>query len=418
MKVVWITTLRPFIGFNHLNSKSGGWLGSMLELLQNDRNLSLTVLCILESQASLERILIGNVEYILLPGKNSVFTENLNTKKSLIALLEEIKPDVIDIQGIEFISSSYVLGFSGNAKVVATIQGLSSEIYKEYFNGLSISDILLKRSIRDWFFFDGIIERRWKYKNRGLNEIRLLKNLNYIIGRTEWDKNTCLKHNPDLNYYHNDRILRSCFYEEKKWDIRYITRYKIFVAQAHYPIKGFHIFLDALYYLVQYFPGIKVYISGKNMTLRKGIYNYLKTSGYQKVIISKIRKYNLTNNVFFVGNLNEHEVCSYLRSSHISVIPSFLENSPNALAEAQIIGTPIVASIAGGISSYVEHKVNGILTSPGDSNMLIDSISQIFRDDAFAMELSQNAISISEKRHDRHYNSSQLLKIYHQIIGQ
>ena len=47
--------------------------------------------------------------------------------------------------------------------------------------------------------------------------------------------------------------------------------------------------------------------------------------------------------------------------SDIFVSASHIENSPNNVAEAMILGMPCIATFAGGTSSYIEDNKNGIL---------------------------------------------------------
>ena len=46
--------------------------------------------------------------------------------------------------------------------------------------------------------------------------------------------------------------------------------------------------------------------------------------------------------------------------SHMYLCPSAIENSPNSLGEAMLLGVPCVAADVGGISSIFENGKDGI----------------------------------------------------------
>jgi len=49
-----------------------------------------------------------------------------------------------------------------------------------------------------------------------------------------------------------------------------------------------------------------------------------------------------------------------LKTANVFVLPSILENSPNSLAEAQILGVPCVTTFAGGTIDYVKDGLTGL----------------------------------------------------------
>ena len=53
-------------------------------------------------------------------------------------------------------------------------------------------------------------------------------------------------------------------------------------------------------------------------------------------------------------------------ASDLYVSASHIENSPNSVAEAQLIGMPCIATGVGGTATYIEHNISGIIVPPGD----------------------------------------------------
>jgi glycosyltransferase involved in cell wall biosynthesis len=98
------------------------------------------------------------------------------------------------------------------------------------------------------------------------------------------------------------------------------------------------------------------------------------------------------------------------------VCPSAIENSPNSVGEAQILGVPCLASYVGGTADMMEHGENGLLHRFEEVEMLASNICRIFADDELALKISENARVCAAKRHDGARNASDLYQIYQKMI--
>ena len=94
-----------------------------------------------------------------------------------------------------------------------------------------------------------------------------------------------------------------------------------------------------------------------------------------------IKKYSLQNNIIFTGILNEKEMKQKFLESHIFVSSSAIENSPNSVGEAMVLGIPIISSYVGGVPDMIEHKKEGYLYQPDAPYMLAHYIDLLFSDD-------------------------------------
>ena len=246
---------------------------------------------------------------------------------------------------------------------------------------------------------------------RGINEIKIIKKVNAVIGRTTWDYANTKAINPKEEYYHNNEVLRTSFYTDK-WDINNCERYTLFCSQAGYPIKGAHFLVKTIAILKQRYPKVKLFIAGENI-LNEG----LRTSGYAKYLSKLIKKYKISDNVTFTGILSENEMKEKMLRSHIFVLPSAIENSSNSLGEAMILGMPCVATNTGGTMDILEHRKEGYLYPYTEPAMCANYISDFFQNDDLCIAMGKNARETALRRHDPNKNVKNYIELYEKMIG-
>lgn len=299
-----------------------------------------------------------------------------------------------------------------NVKNIVSIQGLISMCAEFYLANLNKNDV--KLTIRD--LIKGTIYKNQElFYKKGEIEKEIIKNSNAIIGRTTWDFANSSAFTQEIKYYKCNESLRDSFYD-KVWNIDKIQRYSIYVSQASYPLKGFHVLLKAINILKERYDNIKVYVAGNNILDNSNLKNKLKISGYANYLIKLINKYHLKDNIVFTGLLNEREVVNRLLNSHVFVQTSSIENSSNALGEAMLLGMPCVASNVGGTSDLLIDKNEGYLYPFGDYGLLAYYISKIFDEDDISIKLGLNARNHANITHDRILNGKKMIKIYKDII--
>ena len=94
---------------------------------------------------------------------------------------------------------------------------------------------------------------------------------------------------------------------------------------------------------------------------------------------------------------------------------SHIENSPNNLAEAMLVGLPCIASFAGGTNTYVENNISGIMFQSGDYYGLSGLILNLYGNPKKVEKISRNARLSSLKRHNKQTVKKQLLNAYESI---
>ena len=412
MKVLWITNvLLPPIckAMNVSCSFGGGWLySSAKSLLENNNDLELAVASIYKGD-ELKKQQIDNVIYYLIPLKGS----NLKYQKQLEPIWKnmysDFKPDIVHLHGTEYAHGLSFIKACPDARTIVSIQGLVSVIARYYQAGISNKELFKSLPIRSLFKRDTIWELQKQFEIRGKIEEDIIRNVDYVIGRTSWDKSHTLAINPNLHYFYCGETLRDSFYTHE-WSYDKCEPYSIFVSQAGYPIKGLHQVLKAMPFVLTKYPDAKIYVAGNNIINNNTLSKKIRESHYAKYIRVLIDKLSLHGRVVFTESLNEKQICDRYLKSNVFVNASSIENSPNSLAEALIMGVPSLSSYVGGAVDMMKGN-EAYLYRYEEYEMLAQKICYLFK---FSDKIYQNTAVVAEM-FDKTNNKSSLLKIYEEV---
>ena len=419
MKILWLCNIPLPEASKSMNLplyNSGGWLTGTCNDLRNEKSVNLNICFPINGIKEIHNKKIDGVNYYAIPQRQSNPTIlNNDINKYFLEVIKIVNPDIIHIWGTEYPHTLSMIEVCEDIPTVISIQGLCS-IYSKHYMAMLPYNVQRSKTLKEFVKQDSLKNQKSKYEKRGKFEQAALIKSKYVIGRTSWDK-ACVKHiNPNAEYYFCNETLREEFYKHE-WNSKKIEKYSIFVSQATYPIKGLHFLLEAMPIILKEYPNTKLYIAGNNITKNDSILEKLKISTYGKYIRKLIKQYNLEKSIIFVGSLNEIDMCNRFLKSNVFVCPSSIENSPNSLGEAMILGVPCVASYTGGIPDMIEHNKEGFLYEMSSSYMLAYYICKIFSDDKLASELSESCRKKALQTHNKNENLKQLLNIYNDIYN-
>lgn len=418
MRILWLTNIplpEASLIMGEKPSCFGGWLINSSKHLSEQKGYQLTIAFPKRNMNNIQVLHGEKITYYVFPKIDSKNASSIDNNAYLKSILDVIKPDLVHIFGTEYEHTLAMIN-ACNLQVTETvisIQGLVSVVAKHYMSNLPIN-IQKRFTFRDYIKQNNLIQQQNDFLRKGILEDEAIKRTNNIIGCTTFDKAYSYKLNPKAQYHFCNETLREEFYKHV-WSIKKCERHSIFISQASYPIKGLHYVLEAMPLVISNYPDINLYISGHKIVQFNNFVDKLKKSSYFKYIEELIQKYNLENNITFTGQLDEQEMCQRYLKSHVFVCPSSIENSPNSLGEAMILGVPSIASYVGGIPDMLKNKEEGLLYQHDAPYMLAYYICEIFKNDDLAMKLSKNAREHALKTHDKDENTRRLIEIYKKI---
>ena len=409
MRVLWITNIIFPAPCKELGLPSpvyGGWMLSSLEAIRKlHPEVEFAVATVYRAK-EMKTIYADGVTYYLLPAK----IDNTRYDKSLEAywmkVNETFRPDVVHIHGTEYAHGLAFIRACGADNVCVSIQGLVSVYYTYNIAGISSWDILKNITIRDIIRWDTIFQQKRKFEKRGELEKEYLRTVPHIIGRTSWDKAHIWAINPDAEYHFCNETLRPVFYQ-RKWEYDKCDKHTIFLSQAGYPIKGLHKVLEAMPLVLRHFPDARLRVAGQSIVDKP----FYRMSGYGKYIQSLINKLSLNDKITFLGTLSEKEMCEQYLRTNVFICPSSIENSPNSLGEAQIMGVPHLAASVGGVPDMMKGNEECLYRFE-EVEMLAEKICDVF---SMSIYDEEQQIKTAHIRHSEVINSQTLFDAYNVI---
>ncbi len=438
MRVLWVCNimLPAFARANNLPwSDREGWLSGAYDRISSGKksgNVTLGVAFPADNLGK-DAIEIDGVKFY-------GFCENLNTPEIYDEKLEgrfgeiyeDFKPDIIHVFGTEFPHSlAAIKVFDKPEKTLLGIQGICGAISKLYMAGLPES-VYKDTTFRDRYKNDSLVQQQEKFEKRAENERKAIMLTGHITGRTDFDKEATAAINPKAKYHKMNETMRPTFYKGA-WRSVNTVSHSIFLSQGDYPLKGFHFMLEAMPEILQEFPDTKLYVAGnsvigrikrktvtipdeqKNASGRSKYPLAIRISAYGKYLKKLIRRGRLGGKVIMLGKLSGEQMKEQLLKCNVFVCPSIVENSPNTMAEAMLLGVPTVAAETGGIPSMLEKNVDGLLFEAGNVSELAKCVKQMFREPVIAAVYGDNARKHAMITHDAGENYKRLIEIYKEI---
>lgn len=419
-KILWFANT-PCGATNRLTGKpvmGGGWLYALSEQLKMCSDIELHI-----------AFYWGNVQKsfkhegiyyhpILLEGDGSKVGRLINRHRiawgyndtakilpRLISVIEDVCPDIIHIHGSEN-NFGMIAMQKLPCPIVLSIQGLLSPYYYKLFSGFSRDEILRHEGIKDKLLANGIAVKAKSMKYRAEMERNFLSYIPNIIGRTFWDKACSLALSPKRRYYEVGEILRPEFYNAK-WDKNHFgTPLTIVSTISHGVYKG----LETIYHTA----GV---LKAAGVNFLWCVIGLTDSDTIVHLAEKQVGVNAKSLNVCLLGRKNASQMVDVMREADIYVQVSHIENSPNSLCEAMLLGMPCVATFVGGTASLVENNVEGRLVQDGDPYIMAGTIMEMADDFEAAKAMGRHATEKAIDRHSPEKVCDQLKQVYQEITA-
>jgi len=413
LKVLLLSNIVPNCISSYLGcpvSVFGGWIDGMLDTIMVNSNLSFGFCVPLGN--STHGIIGQNEYYGFKPGNPTEYNQELEAH--FLKIVNRYQPDIIDIFGTEYPHTLSMVNACEKAgvlsHVIINIQGLVSVYSENSHVFASLPQSVIKAcTFRNFVKHDGLRSMQRRLKASGEFEKEAIKKVENIIGRTDWDYSCIKAINSKATYFFCGETLRTVFYESQKWSSATCKKHSIFISQTSSPIKGFHFLLEAMPNILSVFPDAHIFATGQNPCFDIPVW---KQTAYQRYIVRLISNYGLESKVTFTGQLDAGQMCNQYLESNVFVLPSSIENSPNSLGEAMLLGVPCVAACVGGVQSMMIHERDGYIYQHDAPYMLAYYVCKTFSDECRATELSKSAIEHASQSYSPEFNAMTLLNTY------
>lgn len=154
---------------------------------------------------------------------------------------------------------------------------------------------------------------------------------------------------------------------------------------------------------------IKFVFAGKDTTRND---KNISTIEYIKQIVPS--KYH--NNLEFLGQQKNEDLCKIYNSSRIGIVPSLFDNLPYVAMEQMLTEMPLIASRNTGVKEMIRNNKSGILYNELNPNALAKSIIKLYKKERFAEKLGQNARREALNKYDPETIAKRMQAIYLDLI--
>lgn len=424
MKILWITSrLLPdacrLIGCE--GEVVGGWMQSQMDALQNEYGKQ-NEYFILASDARKCDVKVGNVHHRSFGKGITTYGTSVphDVEEEAKAAIAWFNPDIIHIHGTEFFYGRMSKEVYCGKPTVVSLQGILQGYHPQVGGFLSPKEIFVDQfNLRRLLYGQSIFKEQSKWRGKRVPQEELIfKAHMHFMGRTEWDRAWTNVLNPAATYHHVNETLRREFYIRRR-NRSTIRPHSIYCsAAAGYPLKGVHFLLRAITFLVNKYPDITLRIcAAERLTEKRTLKAILKTDQYTSYLRRLVRELGIEKHIIGLTRLSAVEVANELARAEIFVLPSLCENSPNSLGEAQLVGTPAIATFVGGVPSIVRDGVDGRLVPCSDPAMLAAMIDYYFSNSTVAETYAKNAREFALVRHDPCRNAQATMRAYEETIA-
>ena len=183
-------------------------------------------------------------------------------------------------------------------------------------------------------------------------------------------------------------------------DEKNVDNCTILFAATLYKTKGYLDLIEAFGQIAAKYPNWKLLLAG---------------NGDQQDGLELVKKYNIENQVEFLGWIKDDRKDLIFRTSTIFCLPSYAEGFPMAILDAWAYRLPIITTPVGGIPDIVVDGKNGLLVNPGDIINLANKLELLIKDQKLRKQIADESYKLSTTTFSLETMSKKLSLIYDSI---
>ena len=401
MRVLWFSPTGGLFGHGVMHGyNGGGWIEGLQMALVDQQGIDLGIAFLTKGNFEFKIKESNTIYYPIHISMQDKIWGNMvdgvfKYKNFVLSIINDFKPDLIHLFGTEQ-WFSYIPAIT-YIPCVVHLQGLVAPIKNAYlpvgmnerdYSGLGLT-----------FLFNYLRGNARKYKQ--VESIAWNCSIAFL-GRTAFDHNVSDLLSGGKQYFHIDEILRAPFYNSSKWQFKDNNTVQILSIITPASYKGLDVVLKTSQVLKKHDINFIWNIVGlsEDHKFTKKFEKFYKISGRD-------------NNIAFHGFKSSKELVNMLLGCSLYVHPSYIDNSPNSICEAQMLGVPVLACNVGGVSSLIENNVTGWLV-PSNGVYEIAYFIKHYKE-LNCNEISLNEIKFAGIRHNKEKIVANLMTAYKEI---
>jgi len=412
MKVLWFSITPAKYG--KYASNGGGWIEALQRVVQNETNITLGISFVSLSPSKTFKCTCDNVTYYPIYNKRNIFqrwfdeftykTIDSLTLDKCQAIINDFQPDIIHVFGSEWCFG--LLAKYTHIPIVIHIQGcwpVYHYIDKSVKQGRL--NFYLERIFKPLRLFRYLLNQH-KSEERVVREEEILALNRDFMGRTIWDRALIRLFSPSSHYYYCSEAIRNEFVKSKRKQINKKKSHFVFATTGlATDIKGYDVILIVARLLKKYGNfDFEWHLIGPTV---QQMIHYEKNTG---IMCSDV-------NLVPCGNKDAKDLLLELQNADLYVHASYIDNSPNSICEAQLIGLPVISTNVGGISSlFLDTVKDESLVPANDPYYMASHIISIINDQNAMIRMADANYTFARNRHNDKSIAKSLISCYNAII--
>ncbi len=134
-----------------------------------------------------------------------------------------------------------------------------------------------------------------------------------------------------------------------------------------------------------------------------------------------INRYNIPN-IEFINFMPQEQIRDYLDNAAVFVLPCVIAKNgsrdilANSIKEAMAMELPVITSKICGIEELIEHRTDGILVPPEDSESIADAVFEVFENVKFGQKIGKAGRIKIENNFNVENEANKMNKIFYNIL--